>query len=48
MNFLADMGISPGVVSALRDLGYGAVHLHTPGLDRMPDKDILALACDEG
>ncbi|NMC01474.1 MAG: DUF5615 family PIN-like protein [Chloroflexi bacterium] len=48
MNFLADMGISPGVVSALRDLGHGAVHFHALGLDRLPDKDILVLACSEG
>jgi len=48
MRFLADMGISPGVVSALREMGHEAVHLHTLGLDRLPDKDILALARSEG
>ena len=28
MNFLADMGISPRVVTALRKQGHDAVHLH--------------------
>jgi len=44
MKFLADMGISPGVVAALCDLGHEAVHLHVLGLDRLLDKDILVLA----
>ncbi len=48
MKFLADMGISPGVVAALCDLGHEAVHLHVLGLDRLPDKDILVLARSEG
>ncbi len=48
MRFLADMGISPRVVSALREQGHEAVHLQELGLGRMPDGDILAKASEEG
>ena len=48
MNFLADMGISPGVVAFLKDLGYDAVHLHDQGLDRASDQAILEKAQNEG
>jgi predicted nuclease of predicted toxin-antitoxin system len=41
------MGISPGTVSFLRDLGHDAVHLHALGLDRLPDSDILEKAQEE-
>jgi len=44
MRFLADMGISPRVVSALRERGHEAVHLQEEELGRMPDGDILAKA----
>ena len=41
MKFLADMGISPKTVEFLNRMGYGAVHLHSEGLDTLPDSDIL-------
>ncbi len=44
MRFLADMGISPKTVAFLCDLGHDAVHLHSRGLDRLPDSAILELA----
>ncbi len=47
MKFLADMGISPGTVAFLRDLGYEAIHLHEEGLDRLDDARILAKARQE-
>lgn len=48
MKFLADMGISPRVVTGLRKQGHDAVHLQEQGLSRLPDHEILAKACDEG
>ena len=48
MKFLADMGISPRVVSALRERGHEAVHLQEQGLGKLPDGDILAKARAEG
>ena len=48
MKFLADMGISPRVVSALRERGHEAVHLQEQGLGKMPDGDILGKARSEG
>ncbi len=48
MKFLADMGISPRVVSALRERGHEAIHLQEQGLGKMPDGDILAKARVEG
>ncbi len=48
MKFLADMGISPRVVTALRKQGHDAVHLQEQGLGRLPDHEILAKARDEG
>ena len=47
MKFLADMGISPKVVTFLADEGHDAVHLHEKGLDRLPDSEILRKARDE-
>jgi predicted nuclease of predicted toxin-antitoxin system len=38
------MGISPRTVAFLRGLDHDAVHLHTLGLDRLPDAAILELA----
>ena len=48
MRFLADMGISPKAVAFLQALGHDAVHLHSQGLDRLGDSDILAKAREEG
>ena len=48
VKFLADMGISPKTVVALRDLGHDAVHLHEQGLHRLPDSAVLEKADDEG
>jgi predicted nuclease of predicted toxin-antitoxin system len=42
------MGISPRVVSALREQGHEAVHLQEQGLGKMPDGEILAKARAEG
>ncbi len=47
MRFLADMGISPGVVDALRAAGHHAIHLWDQGLGRLTDEKILAKAHDE-
>ena len=47
MKFLADMGISPGVVAFLADEGHDAIHLHEQGLDRLPDSEILTKARNE-
>jgi predicted nuclease of predicted toxin-antitoxin system len=44
MKFLADMGISPGAVSHLRQQGYDAVHLIEQDLGRLPDDAILEKA----
>ena len=48
MKFLADMGISPLTVRYLQELGHDAVHLHSQGLDRMPDIEILKKAQRDG
>jgi len=48
MKFLADMGISPRVVTALRERGHEAIHLQDQGLGRLPDSEILAKARTEG
>ena len=48
MKFLADMGISPRVISALRERGHDALHLQEEGLGRLPDGEILAKALVEG
>jgi predicted nuclease of predicted toxin-antitoxin system len=48
MKFLADMGISPRVVSMLRERGHEAVHLQEEGLGALPDGEILAKARTEG
>jgi predicted nuclease of predicted toxin-antitoxin system len=48
MKFLADMGISPRVVTALRKQGHDAYHLQEQGLGRLPDGEILARARAEG
>nr|WP_275994480.1 DUF5615 family PIN-like protein [Argonema antarcticum] len=44
---MADMGVSPLTVQALRQQGYNAVHLNEQGLDRLPDPDILEKARQE-
>ncbi len=48
MRFVADMGISPRVVAALRERGHEAIHLQEQGLGRLPDSEILAKARTEG
>jgi len=47
MKILVDMGISPQTAALLRQLNYGAVHLHELGLGRMTDADILDKARKE-
>ncbi len=47
MKFLADMGVSPLTVQALRQQGYNAVHLNEQGLDRLADSEILEKARQE-
>lgn len=47
MRFLADMGISPKTVAFLNKLEHEAIHLHSKGLDRLPDPDILSKARQE-
>jgi predicted nuclease of predicted toxin-antitoxin system len=47
MRFLADMGVSPLTVEALRQNGYEAVHLIEEGLERLPDPAILQKAKQE-
>ena len=48
MKFLADMGISLKTVAFLHALGHDAVHLADQGLERLPDRDIVAKARQEG
>jgi predicted nuclease of predicted toxin-antitoxin system len=48
MKFLADMGISPRVVAALRERGHEAIHLQEAGLGTLSDGEILAKALLEG
>lgn len=48
MNFLLDMGISPGVMPVLRGLGHNASHLHVERLHRLTDSQILDKARAEG
>lgn len=48
MKFLADMGILPRVVAALRKQGHDAVHLQEQDLGRLPDMKILVKAKEEG
>ena len=48
MKFLADMGISPRVVTELRKQGHDAVHLQEQALGRLPDHEILSKARAEG
>lgn len=47
MRFIADMGISPKVVDALRKDGHDAVHLWDEGLGRLPDSAILGKARED-
>ena len=44
MRFLADMGVARGVVEWLREGGHDAVHLLDQGLERLPDRAVLAKA----
>ena len=47
MRFLADMGVSSGVVEWLRNHGHDAKHLREEGLHRMPNGEIFAKAIHE-
>ncbi len=47
MRFLADMGVSTGVVEWLRNHGHDAKHLREEGLHRMPNGEIFAKAIHE-
>jgi len=47
MKFLADMGVSPQTVEALKDRGYDAIHISEEGLFRMRDAEILEKASQE-
>ncbi|MEA5450444.1 DUF5615 family PIN-like protein [Leptolyngbya sp. CCNP1308] len=44
MRFLADVGVSPLTVQALRQAGYDAIHLVEQRLERLPDSAILEKA----
>jgi Domain of unknown function (DUF5615) len=46
VKFLADMGISLKTVAFLHSLGHDAVHLADQGLERLPDRDIVARIID--
>lgn len=48
MRFLADMGVSQGVVEWLRAEGHDATHLREEGLQRLPNGDIFKKATTEG
>jgi predicted nuclease of predicted toxin-antitoxin system len=41
VRFLADMGVSRGVVEWLRSAGHDAMHLRDEGLHRLPNGDIF-------
>jgi predicted nuclease of predicted toxin-antitoxin system len=47
VKFLADMGVSPLTVRALRQQGYDAVHLMDERLERLPDPQIMVKAVQE-
>ncbi len=47
MRFLADMGVSTGVVEWLRNHGHDAKHLREEGLHRMPNGEIFTKAIHE-
>ncbi len=41
MRFLADAGISPATVEFLRHQSHDAVHIHSLGMQRAPDREIV-------
>ena len=47
MRFLADMGVSQGIVERLRGQGHDAVHLRDQGLQKSPDNEVFAKAATE-
>jgi len=47
MRFLADMGVSIGLVKWLRNNGHDAKHLREEGLHRIPNGGIFSKAIDE-
>jgi predicted nuclease of predicted toxin-antitoxin system len=48
MRFLADMGVSLGVVAWLREKGFDTVHLREEGLKTLPDDQVFRKAISEG
>ena len=48
MRFLADMGVSGGVLQWLRQTGHDAAHLRELGLHRLADKGVFERAAAEG
>jgi predicted nuclease of predicted toxin-antitoxin system len=47
VRFLADMGVSQGVVEWLRSAGHDAIHLRDEGLHRLPNGEIFQKAVIE-
>ena len=47
MRFLADMGVARGAAAPLREEGHDVVHLSEEGLERLPDRAVLAKALAE-
>lgn len=47
IRFLADMGVSQGVTSWLREQNRDVVHLREVGLERLPDEEIFQKAIHE-
>jgi len=48
MKFLLDMPLSPLTAEWLTERGHDAVHAFSLGLDRAPDRELLARAASEG
>jgi predicted nuclease of predicted toxin-antitoxin system len=48
MKFLLDMPLSPLTAQWLTERGHDAVHAFSLGLDRAPDRELLARAASEG
>jgi predicted nuclease of predicted toxin-antitoxin system len=48
VKFLVDMGIAPKTVAFLQALAHAAVHLSNQDLERLPNRDIVEKARQEG
>ncbi|MBI4339297.1 MAG: DUF5615 family PIN-like protein [Chloroflexi bacterium] len=48
MKFLIDNALSPLLAQRLREAGHDAVHLRERGMQSIPDREVFALASDEG